>query len=263
MTDDAASQSGHADAVRLGEAPLTVLARYGNASNATFLVHLDDRGGPPGREAVGPDDLADLPPHDLAVWKPVSGQRPLWDFDAATLPRREVAAHLVDRALGTDLVPPTVWRSGPHGDGSLQAWVAHDPEAHLLTWVESHDRDDRRLAALVALDIIINNTDRKAGHVLVGTGGRSRIWAIDHGVTFHVDDKVRTVAWQLQGELVPADLRTAAAGLVDDLEADAGWLHEHLAAEEVAATIRRARNVAGMERFPLLVDRLQLPWPMV
>lgn len=262
MTDEAAPQPDHADAARLAGAPITVLARYGNASNETYLVHLDDHRGPPGRD-VAPADLADLPADDLAVWKPVAGQRALWDFDAATLPRREVAAHRVDRALGTDLVPPTVWRRGPLGEGSMQAWVAHDPAAHLLTWVESRHRDDQRLAALVVFDLVVNNTDRKAGHVLVGQGDPSRIWAIDHGVTFHVDDKVRTVAWQLQGQSVPAALRTAAARLVDDLEADAGWLREHLAAEEVAATIRRARTVAGMERFPPLVDRFQLPWPMV
>ena len=243
---------------RLQSAPLTVLGMYANASNATMLVHLSDAGSP--RLDPDVDPLSVLDSRDLGIWKPVAGQQPLWDFDAATLPHREVAAGIVDRLLGTDLVPPTVWREGPHGPGSLQAHVPHDPARHLLEWVDGPDRDDDQLARLVVLDLVMNNTDRKAGHVLVGA---VRIWAIDHGVTFHVDDKVRTVAWQLQGEPVPTALRTAAAGLADLLDDEPAHLLDHLDREEVAATFRRAREVAGRDRFPTLVGRGQLPWPLV
>lgn len=265
MTDPVAvPPPGPASAQRLRCASLSVLGRYTDASNATFLVHLDDVRATPEVARLDPDVIASLPADDLGVWKPVAGQRELWDFDAASLPHREVAAHLVDQALGTDLVPTTVWRDGPLGPGSLQAWVPHDPGAHLLTWLESREREDTVLARLVVLDLVINNTDRKAGHVLVGPADRPpRIWAIDHGVTFHVQDKVRTVAWQLQGELIPQDLRDAAGGLADSLADDPGWLRAHLADDEITATTRRAREVAGAERFPMLADRRQLPWPVV
>ena len=161
-----------ASVARLTSAPLTVLGMYANASNATMLVHLSDDGPP--RVAPGQDPLDVLASRDLGVWKPVAGQQPLWDFDAATLPHREVAAGIVDRLLRTDLVPPTVWRDGPHGPGSLQAHVPHDPTRHLLEWVDGPDRDDAMLAALVVLDLVMNNTDRKSGHVLVAP---DRIWA--------------------------------------------------------------------------------------
>lgn len=247
-----------ATVARLSSAPLTVLGMYANASNATMLVHLSDDGPP--QVPPGQDPLDVLASRDLGVWKPVAGQQPLWDFDAATLPHREVAAGIVDRLLGTDLVPPTVWRDGPHGPGSLQAHVPHDPTRHLLEWVDGPDRDDATLAALVVFDLVVNNTDRKSGHVLVAA---DRIWAIDHGVTFHVDDKVRTVAWQLEGTPVPADLRGAAARLADRLVAAPGELVGHLAADEIAATVRRARAVAATADFPGLTSRAQLPWPLV
>jgi uncharacterized repeat protein (TIGR03843 family) len=245
---------------RLAAAPLTVLGAYAHASNTTLLVHLDDRR--PAPEGGDPDAVARLPNEDLAVYKPVRGQRPLWDFDADTLPHREVATAVVDRLLGFDLVPPTCWRDeGPFGPGSLQAHVPHDPDQHLLTWLADPDRrDDRVLARLVVLDLVVNNTDRKAGHVLVGP---DRAWAIDHGVTFHVDDKLRTVAWDLQGRAVPSDVRRAVAGLAATLRADAAVLAAHLSAAEVAATVRRCDRVAAMEAFPALAHRGQLPWPLV
>ncbi len=252
-----------ASAPRLATAPLAVLGAFANASNTTMLVHLGDRGELPGD--LGPDldhhDLERIGSQNLAVWKPVAGQRPLWDFDAASLPRREVAAAIVDGLLGTDLVPPTVWRTdGPWGPGSLQAHVPHDPGIHLLTWVESDDFDLDALAALVVFDMVVNNTDRKASHVLYGS---ERFWAIDHGLTFHVDDKVRTVAWQLQGEPVPASLRTAAGTLAATLADDPQLLAEHLASDEVIATIQRASRVADTATFPPLHDQAQLPWPLV
>lgn len=244
---------------RLALAPLTVLGTYPHASNTTILVHLSDHTAPP--SDVAGDVLERVASRDLGIWKPVAGQAPLWDFDAATLPGREVAAYLVDHLLGTNLVPPTVFRDdGPLGPGSLQAHVPHDPAMHLLAWEERDDFDPVSLGPLVVLDMVINNTDRKASHVLFGP---TRFWAIDHGVTFHVEDKLRTVVWQLQGEPVPADLRTSVgrlAGLVADGGSD---LAAHLRPDEVIATIRRASMVAQLDRFPLLHSRAQLPWPLV
>lgn len=256
-----------ATAQRLATAPLSVLGAYGHASNTTMLVQLTDGNdvlevGGSGREFVlDHDELDRIGSQDLAVWKPVAGQRPLWDFEAASLPHREVAAGVVDHLLGTDLVPPTVWRlDGPWGPGSLQAHVPHDPAMHLLTWVQSDEFDPGALARLVVFDLVVNNTDRKASHVLFGDG---RFWAIDHGLTFHVDDKVRTVAWQLQGQPVPDELRVAAADLARHLATETDLLTEHLHGDEVVATIQRARRVADAETFPVLDDRSQLPWPLV
>jgi uncharacterized repeat protein (TIGR03843 family) len=143
----------------------------------------------------------------------------------------------------------------------VQAYVDHDRDEHWFTWVDDDaTRDPEVMARLVVLDLVVNNTDRKGGHVLVGP---ERIWAIDHGVTFHVDDKLRTVAWELQGEPVPAELRRRCAALADWLVAEPPALARHLTVDEIAATRRRAVRVAATERFPVLVDRSQLPWPLV
>lgn len=247
---------------RLASAPIHVLAAFADASNTTLLVQLTDR-----REPV--DDLVDdvdpldlVGASDLAVYKPIRGQRMLWDFDAATLPRREVATGVVDRELGFGLVPPTVWRDeGPLGPGSLQAYVAHDAEENWFTWVadETH-RDVATMARLAVLDLVVNNTDRKGGHVLVAP---DRIWAIDHGVTFHVEDKLRTVCWELQGEPIPRDLRERCVELAGWLAGAPADLRRHLSPEEVEATRDRANAVALREDFPVLVHRGQLPWPLM
>lgn len=249
-----------ADAGRLTTAPLHVLGAFADASNTTLLVQLTDRRpAEPRPDDADPLDTVDVA--DLAVYKPVRGQRLLWDFDATTLPGREVATALVDRHLGFGLVPSTVWRDdAPLGPGSLQAYVPHDPAEHWLTWVDDERRDDEAMARLVVLDLVINNTDRKSGHVLVGP---RRIWAIDHGVTFHVDDKLRTVCWELQGEPVPAGLREGALRLARWLGDEPAGLRRHLSSAEVDATRRRAQDVAVLDRFPALVHRGQLPWPLV
>ena len=239
---------------------MTVLATYAHASNTTLLVHLDDRRPPP--DTVDADVVGSVQNEDLAVYKPVRGQRPLWDFDAATLPHREVATAIVDRLLGFDLVPPTAWREvGPFGPGSLQAHVPHAPDEHLLTWLaDPARRDDEVLGRLVVLDLVVNNTDRKAGHVLVGA---DRVWAIDHGVTFHVEDKVRTVAWDLQGRPLSPSLRAAVADLAQVLRDGHDELAAHLSPAELAATRRRCEELAAAGAFPSLEHRGQLPWPLV
>lgn len=261
-TQDAHTGGELATPERLVSSPIHVVAAFANASNTTLLVQLTDRAEPLDDVVDDQDPLALLDPADLAVYKPVRGQRMLWDFDARTLPGREVATGLVDQALGFGLVPPTAWRDdAPLGPGSLQAYVAHDAEENWFTWVADDDgRDIAAMARLAVLDLVVNNTDRKGGHVLVT---RDRIWAIDHGVTFHVEDKLRTVCWELQGEPIPTDLRHRCVEVASWLAGRPDELLAHLTAEEVEATRHRADAVALREAFPVLVHRGQLPWPLV
>ena len=154
-------------------------------SNYTFLVK------------VGPEDDG-----FHAVYKPSEGERPLWDFPPQTLAQREVAAYLTSKALGWDLVPPTVLRAdGPGGGGSLQLFVEADPERHYFTFSET---DKTRLRPAALFDVVINNADRKGGHVILGDN--NHIWLIDHGVCFHEDYKLRTVIWDFAGEEIPSEL---------------------------------------------------------
>lgn len=274
---------GDAVAARLLGAPLEVVGRFHDASNATLLVRLLDRDPRPLAalaEELGRDpELADLDPADLAVHKPRDGERPLWDFPEGTLHRREVAAHALDRALGAGLVPPTVLRDdGPFGPGSLQAFVPHDPAEHWFTLRPALGDDAAlrdRVALLAALDVIADNADRKGGHVLVATGDGPvppRIRAVDHGVTFNVDRKLRTVVWDLAGHPLPDAVRDAVAGVVAALDgapaprraaglADA--LAPLLASEEVAITRERAAALLAAGHLPEPSGPNPLPWPLL
>lgn len=194
----------------------------------------------------------------LAVYKPERGERPLWDFPPG-LWRREVAAHRVAAALGWDLVPVTVpRRDAPFGEGSLQQFIPFDPDAHYFTLYEDPARHDvlRRLAIL---DLIINSTDRKGGHVLLSRDGH--VWAIDNGLAFHAEPHLRTVIWEFAGEPVPEHLvadvaRVASAGV--DGSSDL------LAPGEVTALTRRAATVASVAHFPDPgPSRRAYPWPLV
>ena len=146
----------------------------------------------------------------LAVYKPARGERPLWDFPNGTLYRREVAAYLVSEQLGWRLVPPTLARDGPLGIGSVQLYVDADPE---VTAFELLADGNPSMARIAAFDVVTNNADRKAGHCLAGQDGH--VWAIDHGLCFHVQAKLRTVLWDLAGDrleaAVLADLEALAA----------------------------------------------------
>jgi len=230
----------------LAEGELTVEGRLPWSSNATWLATVRD------------GDLV-----ASAVYKPRRGERPLWDFPPGTLYRREVAAFLVSQALGWGLVPPTVIRDGPWGPGALQVFVPHDPEAHFLT-LESPD--PRVVDRLVAFDVVTNNADRKSGHVLAGDDGA--LWAIDHGVTFHVEPKLRTVIWERAGRPVPeserGDLEALAAALEDPASALRAALAPLLSAAEVRAVARRARDLLAAGRFPAPApEGISLPWPPV
>lgn len=197
-----------------------------------------------------------------AVYKPARGERPLWDFPEGSLAQREVAAYVVSRALGWDLVPPTVLRpDGPAGPGSLQLFVDAHPERHYFTF---SDEEKQRLRPAAAFDLLVNNADRKAGHVLFGEHGH--LWLIDHGVCFHAEDKLRTVIWDFIGEAIPADLLDDIRSFHRALADDAALQHELgglLSPEEVAALGARADWLIRSKRFPPPGDGRPYPWPLV
>lgn len=268
-----------AEAVRIPDAPddltlltlgtLTVEGRVREASNAVLYCAVAHEG----RTAH-------------CVYKPVAGERPLWDFPDGDLASREVAAYLVSAATGWDLVPPTVLRDGPYGKGMVQLWIDAEEGEPLLALVEEDDpgagwkrvveagvgegrtawlvhADDRRLRRLAVLDAVINNSDRKGGHLLTAPGGR--LYGIDHGVTFHTEDKLRTLLWGWAGE----PLTEEAAGVLRRLsERLAGALGERLAAlltpAESAALRDRVGALLADGRHPLPGgDWPSIPWPPV
>ena len=212
----------------------------------------------PARRAPGrplePDDL-------LAVWKPTLGERPLFDFPTGTLTRREVAAYLVSEALGWGIVPPTLLRDGPHGEGMLQHWIDVDPDADVVDMV---NRDDPRLRRIALFDAIVNNTDRKAGHLLPVPGGH--LFAVDHGVTFSVVPKLRTVLWAWEGEAFDAQELAGIMRVRDALDRAGGGLAsalaELLSAPEVDATWARITDLLATGVFPgPSPEWPAIPWP--
>ncbi len=197
-----------------------------------------------------------------AVYKPSRGERPLWDFPRETLAAREVAAYLTSHALGWDLVPPTVLRrEGPAGPGSLQLYVDADVEHHYFTFSEE---EKQRLRPVALFDLLINNADRKGGHVLMSPNGH--IWSIDHGVCFHHEDKLRTVIWDFANEFIPEDLIRDTRGFYDSLRTNVELKQKffHLLSEkEFQALIARTKRVLEDRCFPEPFTDRPYPWPMV
>jgi hypothetical protein len=190
-----------------------------------------------------------------AIYKPIRGERPLDDFPDGTLSRREVAAHLVSQASGWQIVPPTVMRDGPFGEGMVQLWIDVDESVDVVSLVID---DDPRLRRIAVFDAVVNNTDRKGGHLLPVRGGH--IFGVDHGVCFSPVPKLRTVLWGWRGE--PLDLEELEA--VENLRADLrGRLGDELCGllepVEVAATVRRTERLLESKRFP----RPSANWPAV
>jgi uncharacterized repeat protein (TIGR03843 family) len=239
---------------QLGDGELTVTGRLLQASNATFLAEL-----------VGSCGTIEC------VYKPVEGERPLWDFPHRTLGLREVTAYEVSRIGGFDCVPVTVFTDGPLGPGSLQAWVDTDEEEtrRLVDLVPSADVPDGwfpcvqgldvndrpvtvvhadvpDLRLLAVFDVLINNADRKGGHIL-GSGGQ--VFGVDHGVSFHTDHKLRTLLWGWAGAELDEPELTAVRRARDGAPERLGQLIDE---REVAAFVRRA---------DLLLNRKRLPWP--
>ena len=226
----------------LSDGDVDLVGRMPYSSNATFLVEICHAG----LEAQG-------------IYKPLAGERRLWDFPDG-LYQREVAAFVASEALGWGLVPPTVVRDDlTHGVGSLQLFMPCVFEEHYYTLREETDEYDDEFRRICAFDIVINNTDRKAGHCILGTDGR--IWAIDHGVAFHQEFKLRTVIWDFAGEPVPDELCDDLWRFIDDQPAD---FHELLSPFERDAVVRRSTALGTARTFPHDdTGGRRYPWPLV
>ena len=223
------------------------------SSNYAFLVRVCD----------GPRELG-------AVYKPERGERPLWDFPQGTLCLRERAAFLVSEGLGWHVVPPTVLRDAQHGLGSVQLFIDHDPTRHYFT-IEGDGTVQSQLQKIALLDILINNADRKAGHVLIQDAedprDPARLWGIDHGICFHVDPKLRTVIWEFAGTPIPDDLRrdleafkVRLADQDDELLLELGRL---LSLVELEVLGRRLNRLIDRAKFPQPGSGRHYPWPPV
>ncbi|MEU6984370.1 SCO1664 family protein [Streptomyces sp. NPDC046324] len=255
----------------LTKGELTVRGQVREASNAVLVCSV-------GHDGVEAD----------CVYKPVAGEQPLWDFPDGTLAQREVAAYELSEATGWGLVPPTVLRDGPYGEGMVQLWIEADPGARLLALTEDEEAgegwkavgpaqvgedrtallvhaDSPELRRLAVLDAVINNGDRKGGHLLPAPDGR--LYGIDHGVTFHVDDKLRTLLWGWAGEELPAEAAEVLARLDGSLApgtALATRLAELLTAAEVDALRHRVTTLRTTGRHPEPSGQWPaIPWPPV
>jgi hypothetical protein len=230
------------DALRLlREGALTVEGRLIDASNATLYC------------ATTLDGVT-----AACVYKPVRGERPLWDFPDGTLAGREVAAYLVSEATGWEVVPPTVLREGPFGTGMCQLWVDVDEQVDLAALARSGHLDLRRMAVF---DAVVNNADRKGGHLLPRHDGR--VQGVDHGICFSAEDKLRTLLWQWRGASLTEEAVEVLSRLRAELEGDlAERLHELLTVREVHATVGRVDRLleSGLHPQPS-PDWPAIPWP--
>ncbi|MGW0827637.1 SCO1664 family protein [Streptomyces sp. NPDC002845] len=258
-----------AEALAKGE--LTVRGRIREASNAVLYCTVAYEG----QEAP-------------CVYKPVAGERPLWDFPDGNLAQREVAAYEVSEATGWGLVPPTVLREGPYGEGMCQLWIEGQPGAELLALVDGEEpeagwkaigfaevgdgrtallvhADDERLRRLAVLDAVINNADRKGGHLLPADGGR--LYGIDHGVTFNTENKLRTLLWGWAGEPLTDEAVRALEGLRDGLAEGAALtvrLSDLITPAELDATRARVATLLSARRHPEPSGEWPpIPWPPV
>jgi hypothetical protein len=234
----------------LGSGDIEIVGRIVGSSNNALFVRV--RRPCPGDPAA-PDQVLD------AIYKPTLGERPLDDFPTGTLSRREVAAWHVSEAMGWDIVPPTVHRDGPVGEGMVQAFVEMDETVDVWSMVLE---DDVRLRQMAVFDAAINNTDRKGGHILPVDGGR-HLHGVDHGVTFSVVPKLRTVLWGWRGEPFEPEERAGLERLRDALAGKLGvTLRELLLPREVAATERRVTRLLAEGRFPFPSPTWPaVPWP--
>jgi hypothetical protein len=192
------------------------------------------------------------------VYKPVRGERPLWDFPDGTLAGREVAAYTVSAALGWNVVPPTVLRDGPLGEGMVQLWIDGDTTVDLARLIRE---DTPPLRRMVVFDAVVNNADRKGGHLIPLPDGH--VYGVDHGVSFHQQDKLRTVLWSWAGDPLPEDAVDALSELRAQLE---GTLDDDLSAlltrREVTAVRRRVDRLLTRRRYPEPSgDWPAIPWP--
>lgn len=199
----------------------------------------------------------------LGIYKPASGERPLSDFPYGTLHRREVAAYELSALLDWHVVPPTVVRQGPRGEGSLQLFIQHDPEEHYFVLREDRALHEQ-LIRLAVFDLVANNADRKGGHILADA--ERRLWAIDNGLTFHQHEKLRTVIWDFAGTDVPTpvceDLERALACIEAGAE-EAQPLLEQLTEWERAALAARIQALLHDPVLPEMYPWRCTPWPLI
>jgi len=191
------------------------------------------------------------------IYKPLKGERPLWDFEPG-LHRNEVAAYRLSEAMGLGIVPPTVLRDGPFGEGSVQLFVDVDVQQHYFTIFEQREDLHDQLRAMCAFDIVANNTDRKGGHCLIDA--EDHIWAIDHGVCFSPDFKLRTVIWEFGGEELPDNLRAVIQPLIETVPLEVSAL---LNSEQVVALQERAQWICEGGAFPIDRSGTRYPWPIL
>ena len=242
---------------------LVLHGRIMPASNATFVAEVDGC---------------------RVVYKPIAGERPLWDFPDGTLAFRERAAYVVSEALGWDVVPPTIVRDGPHGRGMVQLWREPDPEQeavtvvpegasppgflHVFDGLDQHDRpialvheDSPELRRMAVFDVLVNNADRKGGHVLEMVGGHR--YGVDHGVCFHPDPKLRTVLWGWAGEPLADEELAGVDRLLSALEGPVGAeLGELVDAVELMRLRHRCERLRTTAVFPVpRGDWPAIPWP--
>ncbi|WP_460861551.1 SCO1664 family protein [Nocardiopsis coralliicola] len=271
---------GAADLLHRGR--IDIVGRLTAASNATFYCTVTDpaAGGlpDPAADPAGAADAASAaelpgavpvldpatgaPVRAACVYKPVEGERPLWDFPDGTLAGRETAAFLVSEALGWSVVPPTVHRDGPLGPGMVQWWIGGDDSADLIGLAQRTDHPALRRMAV--FDAVINNSDRKIGHLLPVPGGH--LYGCDHGVAFAAEYKLRTVLWQWQGEPLPAGAPEALERLLAGLGegALAAALAEHLTGPERYALRRRVELLLQHRVHPYPSPAWpSVPWPPV
>ncbi len=215
-----------------------LIGRFTMASNTTLLAETDDG--------------------ESVVYKPSAGERPLWDFPPETLAVREVLAYELSAAMGLDIVPETVLGDGPLGPGSVQRFVDVDESFDPVPWIR-HGHD--ALWPVAVFDIVANNADRKAGHVLLTATGR--LFAIDHGLTFHPDPKLRTVLWAFAGARLPDAMVVVVDAAAAEIRGTFG--------DRVEATLGREERQALQDRIDGLRtsqvhpqppdDRPAVPWP--
>lgn len=232
--------------VALQKGELTMQGQFLQGSNYTFLGQIEHQ------------DL-----QFAVVYKPTRGEQPLWDFPSGTLAKREVVAFLVSEGIGWELVPPTVYRrTGPLGPGSVQVYIEHDAAYHYFNF-EADDK--QRLRPVILFDYLANNADRKASHVLVDAD--NHLWLIDHGLCFHIEDKLRTVIWDYAGEKIPERLINDLRRFLEKLQPQESLVQElaHLLKQdEIIALSTRARKLIEEGCFPMPpTDRRVYPWPPV
>jgi len=222
----------------LQNAILTVTGRLVDASNATLYANASFEGS----------DIA-------CIYKPIAGERPLWDFQDGNLAQREYASFLLSDKLELNIVPPTILRDGPYGLGMVQTWIDIDTNIDLMTYFQ---KDDPQLRQLALFDAILNNTDRKIGHLLPTVDGH--LYACDHGVTFHEEDKLRTVLWQWAGENLNDDEMSLLQKATSILSSNV--FEELLTENEIKAAINRINRIVQDGRFPEpSEDWPAVPWP--